>query len=102
MIPPTTTIATQTSWPAIEAMASRRISSASGRCGYRGPMTNSLKSTVARKAAKAGAKHTAHGTVSKLKRSPMRATTLLALGGALGALAGWMAARGAGASTAPV
>ncbi len=51
-------------------------------------MATSLKSTLARKAAKAGVKHTAHGTASKLKRSPMRATTLLALGGALGFLAG--------------
>jgi hypothetical protein len=64
-------------------------------------MTNSLKSTVARKVVKAGARHTAHGTVSKLKRSPMRATTLLAVGGALGAVAGWLAARGAGTSTSP-
>jgi hypothetical protein len=64
-------------------------------------MTNSLKSTFARKAVKAGARHTTHGTVSKLKRSPMRATTLLAVGGTLGALVGWLAGRGAGASTTP-
>jgi hypothetical protein len=51
-------------------------------------MTTSLKSTIARKAAKATAKHTAHGTASKLKRSPVRTTTLLALGGAAGFLAG--------------
>jgi len=55
-------------------------------------MSHSLKSTVARKVAKAGAKHTAHGASSKLKRSPMRATTLLALGGVLGFLAGRFAA----------
>ncbi len=61
------------------------------RCGYRASMSNSLKSTVVRKAAKAGVKHTAHGTASKLKRSPMRSTTLLALGGALGFLAGRVA-----------
>lgn len=51
-------------------------------------MSNSIKGKAVRKAAKAGAKHTAHGTASKLKRSPLRATTLLALGGALGFLAG--------------
>jgi hypothetical protein len=51
-------------------------------------MSNSLKSTIIRKAAKTGAKHTAHGTASKLKRNPMRTTTLLAIGGALGFLAG--------------
>jgi hypothetical protein len=52
-----------------------------------------MKSLLVRKAAKAGAKHTARGTASKLKRSPMRAGTLLAVGGALGALTGWTAAR---------
>jgi hypothetical protein len=64
-------------------------------------MTNSLKSTVARKAVKATAKHTAHGTASKLKRDPIRATTLLAVGGAFGALAGWLAARRAPAVPTP-
>jgi hypothetical protein len=53
----------------------------------------SVKNTLARKAAKAAAKHTAHGTASKLKRDPMRTATLLGLGGALGAVAGWMAGR---------
>jgi hypothetical protein len=56
-------------------------------------MSHSLKSTVVRKAAKTGAKHTAHGTASKLKRSPMRAGTLLAVGGGIGAVTGWAAAR---------
>lgn len=56
-------------------------------------MTNSsLKSTIVRKAAKATAKHTAHGTAAKLKRDPLRATGLLALGGVLGFLAGRFAA----------
>jgi hypothetical protein len=55
-------------------------------------MATSLKSTIARKAAKATAKHTAHGTVSKLKRSPLRAGALLALGGAAGFLAGRLTA----------
>lgn len=60
-----------------------------------------LKNTLARKAAKAAAKHTAHGTASKLRRDPIRAATLLGLGGAVGAAAGWMAARTA-AGTASV
>ena len=56
-----------------------------------------MKKLVARKAAKSAAKHTAHGTVSKLRRDPMRAATLLGLGGAIGAVAGWMAGRTASA-----
>jgi hypothetical protein len=52
-----------------------------------------MKSLLVRKAAKASAKHTARGTASKLKREPMRAGTLIAVGGALGALTGWTAAR---------
>lgn len=55
-------------------------------------MPNSLKSVVARKAAKVTVRHTAHGTASKLKRNPIRVTTLLALGGVLGFLAGRFAA----------
>ena len=53
----------------------------------------SAKNTLARKAAKAAAKHTAHGTASRLKRDPVRTATLLGVGGALGAVAGWMAGR---------
>lgn len=64
-------------------------------------MANSLKSRFVRKAAKAGAKHTAHGAASKLTRKPMRAGTLLLVGGAVGALTGWLAARGGTASTSP-
>lgn len=56
---------------------------------------STIKSTLARKAAKAAVKHTAHGTASKLKRDPVRAATLLSVGGALGAAAGWMAGRSA-------
>lgn len=59
---------------------------------------SAIKSTLARKAVKATAKHTAHGTASKLKRDPVRALTLLGLGGALGAVAGWFAARTASVS----
>lgn len=53
----------------------------------------SAKNTLARKVAKTAAKHTAHGTASKLKRDPVRTATLLSVGGALGAVAGWMAGR---------
>ena len=60
-----------------------------------------IKKSLTRKAAKSAAKHTAHGTASKLKRNPLRTMTLLGLGGAVGALAGWMAGRSA-AGTASV
>ena len=56
---------------------------------------SAIKNTIARKAVKATAKHSAHGAASKLKRDRVRAVTLLGLGGALGALAGWMAGRSA-------
>jgi hypothetical protein len=56
---------------------------------------SAIKNTLARKAVKVAAKHTAHGTASKLKRDPMRAATLLGLGGAVGAFAGWVAGRSA-------
>jgi hypothetical protein len=46
----------------------------------------SIKSTLARKAVKSTAKHTAHGTASKLRRDPLRTTTLLAVGCAAGVL----------------
>jgi membrane protein YqaA with SNARE-associated domain len=61
----------------------------------------SIKKALARKAVKSTAKHTAHGTASKLKREPLRATTLLALGSLLGGLAGWLIARSS-APSAPV
>lgn len=46
----------------------------------------SIKQTLARKAVKSTAKHTAHGTAAKLKRKPLRAATLLAVGCAAGVL----------------
>ena len=46
-----------------------------------------IKKKLARKAVKSTAKHTTHGTFSKLKRDPLRATTLLGLGAVAGALA---------------
>jgi hypothetical protein len=62
---------------------------------------SAIKRTLTRKAAKSAAKHTARGTASKLTRSPARTATLLGLGGAVGALAGWMVGRSA-TGTAPV
>lgn len=56
-----------------------------------------IKRTLTRKVAKSAAKHTARGTASKLKRNPVRAATLLGLGGAIGAVAGWVAGRTAAA-----
>ncbi|HVO55299.1 MAG TPA: hypothetical protein VMT37_12890 [Solirubrobacterales bacterium] len=53
----------------------------------------SVKQKIARKAVKSTAKHSAHGTAAKMRRRPLRTTTLLAAGGALGALVGWIAAR---------
>ena len=60
---------------------------------------SAMKKTLARKAAKAAVKHTAHGTVSKLRRDPVRVVTLLGVGGAVGAAAGWMAGRTTGAAS---
>lgn len=60
----------------------------------------SVKSTLGRKAATSVVKHTAHGTVSKARREPIRAAKLLGLGAALGALAGFLAGRAAGEKAA--
>jgi len=59
---------------------------------------SAIKNSLARKAVKSTAKHSARGTASKLKREPVRVVTLLGLGGAFGALAGFMAGRSAAAS----
>ena len=61
---------------------------------------SSIKKSLARKAVKSTAKHTAHGTASKLKREPLRATTLPGLGCIVGGLVGWMLARTSGTGTA--
>jgi hypothetical protein len=53
----------------------------------------SIKKSLARKAVRSTAKHTAHGTASKFKRGPFRTTTLLGLGGLTGIAVGWIAAR---------
>jgi hypothetical protein len=53
----------------------------------------SIKNTLARKAVKSTAKHTAHGAASKLKREPLRTTALLAIGCAIGVVADRLAGR---------
>jgi hypothetical protein len=53
-----------------------------------------IKRKLAGKAVKSTAKHTAHGTVSKLKREPARGLTLIGLGILAGALVGWLLGRG--------
>jgi hypothetical protein len=54
-----------------------------------------LKKTVARKAIKSTAKHSAHGALAKARREPIRAVTLLGVGCLAGGVAGWVAARSA-------
>ncbi|HEY6730256.1 MAG TPA: hypothetical protein VI039_04440 [Solirubrobacterales bacterium] len=49
---------------------------------------SSIKSTIARKAVKTTAKHSARGAAAKAKRNPMRALTLLGIGVAVGFVAG--------------
>lgn len=56
----------------------------------------SIKQKLARKAVKSTAKHSAHGTASKLKRSPLRSTALLGLGAAVGLAVGWLLGRSNG------
>ncbi len=71
------------------------------QAGYPRAMNKpSIKKIAARKAARAAAKHTAHGTASRLRREPMRTVTLLAIGSAIGALAGWILAH-SGSKAAP-
>jgi hypothetical protein len=61
---------------------------------------SSIKKTLARKAVRSTAKHTAHGATSKLKRDPLRASTLLGVGCLVGGAAGWALARTSFAGTA--
>ena len=60
----------------------------------------SVKSKLGRKAATSVVKHTAHGTVSKARRDPMRSSRLIGFGAVLGALAGFLAGRAAGEKAA--
>jgi hypothetical protein len=61
---------------------------------------SAIKKNLARKAAKTTAKHSARGAASKFRRNPVRAMTLLGLGGAIGAVAGWIAGRSAAGAPA--
>jgi hypothetical protein len=51
------------------------------------------------KAAKATAKHSAHGLSAKAQRRPLRSAGLLGAGVAIGLGAGWAAGRGLGHSS---
>jgi hypothetical protein len=53
----------------------------------------SVGKTIGWKAAKATAKHSVRGVVSKAQRQPLRSATLLSVGGLVGATAGWVAGR---------
>lgn len=57
---------------------------------------SNLKRLIGIKAAKATARHSAHGLASKAQRKPLRSASLLAAGIALGLGAGFAAGRGLG------
>lgn len=61
----------------------------------------SVKTKLARQAVKTTAKHTAHGAASKAVRKPLRSITLLAIGAAIGGLAGWRVGRSGGGDDHP-
>jgi hypothetical protein len=52
-----------------------------------------LGRTIGKKATKATVRHSVRGVASKAQRKPLRSATLLSLGGAFGAMAGWLAGR---------
>jgi hypothetical protein len=52
-----------------------------------------LGRTIGRKATKATFRHSVRGLASKAQRRPFRSASLLSVGGALGATAGWLAGR---------
>ena len=56
---------------------------------------SSIKKAIARKAVKSTAKHSARGAVSKVRRDPARAVTLLGVGCIAGLGAGWALGRAA-------
>ncbi|HEX4752440.1 MAG TPA: hypothetical protein VH268_06050 [Solirubrobacterales bacterium] len=60
----------------------------------------SVKTKLARQAVRTTAKHTAHGTWSKIERKPFRSVSLLALGAAIGGLVGWLIGRSGGGDDA--
>jgi hypothetical protein len=59
---------------------------------------NKLKRTIGVKAAKATARHSAHGVAAKAQRKPLRSVSLVTLGVALGLGAGLAAGRTLGGS----
>ena len=61
----------------------------------------SLKSTLGRKAATSVVRHTVHGTVSKARRDPVRASRLIGLGAVLGAVSGFLVGRRRGSAATP-
>jgi hypothetical protein len=54
---------------------------------------NKLGRNVGKKTAKVTLRHSIRGAASKAKRQPLRSATLLGAGGAVGALAGFVAGR---------
>ena len=52
-----------------------------------------LGRSIGKKATKATVRHSVRGVASKAQRKPLRSATLLSLGGAFGAAAGWFAGR---------
>ncbi len=54
---------------------------------------STLGRKIGRKATKATVRHSARGLASKAKRRPLRSAGLLAVGGVVGATAGWFAGR---------
>ena len=62
---------------------------------------NLLKRRIGMKAAKATAKHSAHGVAAKAQRKPLRSVSLLSAGVALGLGAGLAAGRAMGGSPQP-
>lgn len=54
---------------------------------------SSVRNNVGKKAAKATARHSWRGFVAKAQRQPLRSTSLLGAGGALGLVVGWVAGR---------
>ena len=49
--------------------------------------------TIGKKAAKATVRHSVRRVASKAQRKPVRSISLLSIGGAVGATAGWFAER---------
>jgi hypothetical protein len=62
---------------------------------------NTPKQYLGRKAVKATVRHSVRGTAAKARREPPRTLTLLGAGILLGAIAGWLLGRRAGAAADP-